>query len=148
MTDTDELAGRLDEQAAKLKTTLRVPDEVILTESATMQEAAAALRALRAAPCKWGGGNDILACLVCGLEYDYRASSRPPCGAQATIAKQAEEIAGLRKNMKPLANFRGTQLDDSGIPDDARLWTLGIQLAELTIGHLRRARSLAQGEGS
>jgi hypothetical protein len=38
-------------------------------------------------PCKWGGGNDYMACFVCGLEYDYGKVPMPPCGAPARIAE-------------------------------------------------------------
>lgn len=41
-------------------------------------------------PCKFGGGNDYLACSVCGIEYDYRTQERPPCGAPAEIARLRE----------------------------------------------------------
>jgi hypothetical protein len=30
-------------------------------------------------PCKWVGGNDVMTCLTCGAEYDYRRDPRPPC---------------------------------------------------------------------
>lgn len=45
--------------------------------------------------CRWGGGNDYLACRDCGIEYDYRKGGRPPCGAKARIAellKQKHQI--------------------------------------------------------
>lgn len=31
------------------------------------------------ASCNWVGGNDYAACTVCGSEYDYRKTERPPC---------------------------------------------------------------------
>ena len=45
------------------------------------------------APCQWGGGNDYLACSVCGLEYDYRVTPKPPCGAAAEITRLRAELA-------------------------------------------------------
>lgn len=32
--------------------------------------------------CRFGGGNDYLACMDCHVEYDYRKEPRPPCGAE------------------------------------------------------------------
>ena len=45
--------------------------------------------------CKWGGGNDYLACRTCGLEYDYRTEERPACGAEATITRLRARVSEL-----------------------------------------------------
>ncbi len=38
--------------------------------------------------CRFGGGNDYLACRDCYVEYDYRKEPRPACGAK----KRREEL--------------------------------------------------------
>ena len=60
-------------------------------------DAAARLQAQAATNtrCKWGGGNDYLACRTCGLEYDYRTEERPACGAEATITRLRARVSEL-----------------------------------------------------
>lgn len=61
---------------------------------------------IEALPCRWGGGNDYMACRVCHLEYDYRVAPKPPCGAAAAIARLTAELARVKA-----AIFGGTNFD-------------------------------------
>lgn len=49
--------------------------------------------------CRWGGGNDYVACRDCGIEYDYRKEERPPCGAEARRQKLLQEKFNIEQQL-------------------------------------------------
>jgi hypothetical protein len=69
--------------------------------------------------CKWGGGNDYLACRTCGLEYDYRKEERPACGAEATITRLQARVAELEAAQR-------WQSIESAPKDGTEILTVGI----------------------
>lgn len=52
--------------------------------------------------CRWGGGNDYVACRDCGIEYDYRKEPRPPCGAEKRRQKLIEEKRYIEDQLERL----------------------------------------------
>lgn len=152
MTDTDELAGRLDECAEDFESLsleqdhLRIVRMVFKTRAHQCREAAAALRALRAerdeerrqAGEKHDEANRYVNELV---------------DAKATLAKQAQEIAEMREKLATLCDAvmaditeakrrlnADVEKDGPAHPVAAFLTGLAIPVGKA------RARSLAQGE--
>lgn len=52
--------------------------------------------------CRFGGGNDYLACMDCFVEYDYRKESRPPCGAEARRAELISQKRSIEDQLERL----------------------------------------------
>lgn len=52
--------------------------------------------------CDWYGGNDFMECRACGLEYDYRKSSRPACGVRVTLDTLKSEVDALHARVEAM----------------------------------------------
>ena len=52
--------------------------------------------------CRFGGGNDYLACRDCHVEYDYRKEGRPPCGAKEIRKKLLEQKHAIELHLLEL----------------------------------------------
>lgn len=50
---------------------------------------------IAAPPCDWAGGNDILSCRTCWVEYPYRSIARPQCGLLARIKAMEAALARI-----------------------------------------------------